>query len=84
YVYDVKGAFPGNCNPEMIELDPLDQNDAIELKQLIRKHYDYTASTVAAFILDDFDNQLKNFVKVFPSDYKKALQQKAGGVKQQA
>jgi len=23
--------------------------------------------------LDDFENQLKNFVKVFPKDYKKAL-----------
>ncbi len=25
------------------------------------------------FVLNDFDNQVKNFVKVFPKDYKKAL-----------
>ena len=41
---------------------------------MISKHYAYTGSTVAKFILDDFENQLKNFVKVFPKDYKKALQ----------
>ena len=39
----------------------------------MQKHYEYTGSTVAKFILDDLDNQLKNFVKVFPTDYKKAL-----------
>jgi glutamate synthase (NADPH/NADH) large chain len=27
-------------------------------------------------MLEDFDNQLKNFVKVFPRDYKKALKEK--------
>ena len=26
--------------------------------------------------LDDFDNQLKNFVKVFPKDYKKVISQR--------
>jgi hypothetical protein len=31
--------------------------------------------------LEDLNNQLKNFVKVFPKDYKKALLQKASGVK---
>ena len=33
----------------------------------------YTGSTVAKFVLDDFENQLKNFVKVFPKDFKKVL-----------
>jgi glutamate synthase (NADPH/NADH) large chain len=47
---------------------------------LIQKHFEYTGSTVAKFILDDFDNQLRNFVKVFPKDYKKALVQKKTSV----
>ena len=41
---------------------------------MIQQHYDYTGSTVAKFVLDDFENQLQNFVKVFPRDYKKVLQ----------
>jgi glutamate synthase (NADPH/NADH) large chain len=40
---------------------------------MIQQHYAYTGSTVAKFVLDDFDNQLQHFVKVFPTDYKKVL-----------
>ena len=73
YVYDVKGTFAGNCNMEMIDLDPVENTDTEELKAFITSHYNNTGSTVAKFVLDDFDNQLKNFVKVFPKDYKKVL-----------
>jgi glutamate synthase (NADPH/NADH) large chain len=79
YVYDVKGKFSENCNTEMVDLDACDLNDKNELFTMIQKHYEYTGSTVAKFILDDFDNQLKNFVKIFPKDYKKALVQKKIG-----
>jgi len=74
YVYDVKGKFADNCNKEMVDLDPLDEEDAQLLHQMISRHLDYTESTVAKFILDDFENQLKNFIKIFPRDFKKALQ----------
>ena len=60
----------------MVDLDPLDTEDASLLNYMITKHYAYTNSTVAKFVLDDFENQLKNFVKVFPKDYKKALLEK--------
>jgi glutamate synthase (NADPH/NADH) large chain len=77
YVYDVKGVFPGRVNREMVDLDPLDQDDIKWLQDMITRHYAYTGSTVAKFVLDDLENQAKNFVKVFPADYKKALQQRA-------
>lgn len=73
YVYDVKGNFAEQCNMEMIDLDPLEEADAKELEHMITKHYAYTGSTVAKFILDDFENQIRNFIKVFPKDYKKTL-----------
>ena len=77
YIYDVEGSFAEKCNMEMVALDPLETDDSIYLKEMITQHHTYTNSTVARFILDDFDHQLKNFVKVFPGDYKKALQKKA-------
>lgn len=77
YVYDVNGQFPKNCNPEMVDLDPLDQSDADTLHKLITQHARYTNSSVARFVLDDFETQLKNFIKVFPRDYKKVLQEKS-------
>ncbi|MES1215529.1 MAG: glutamate synthase subunit alpha, partial [Bacteroidota bacterium] len=73
FIYDVKGIFAMNCNKEMVDLDECDLNDKNDLYSLIQKHLEYTGSTVAKFILDDFENQLRNFVKVFPKDYKKAL-----------
>ncbi|WP_153799894.1 glutamate synthase large subunit [Foetidibacter luteolus] len=76
YVYDVQGKFASMCNMEMVDLDPVGEEDAKLLQDMISKHYEYTASTVARFVLDDFENQLRNFVKVFPRDYKKALLEK--------
>ncbi|MES2431120.1 MAG: glutamate synthase large subunit [Bacteroidota bacterium] len=81
YIYDVKGTFAEQCNPEMVDLDPVGDDDKEGLLKLITNHYNYTNSTVAKFVIDDFENQVKNFVKVFPTDYKKVLQLKAAKVK---
>jgi glutamate synthase (NADPH/NADH) large chain len=75
YVYDVKATFASVCNTEMVDLDPLQESDVVELRKMIEDHYKYTNSNVAKFVIDDFENQLKNFVKVFPKDYKKVLAQ---------
>jgi glutamate synthase (NADPH/NADH) large chain len=82
YVYDVNNIFPSRCNQEMVDLDPVGADDIQELKGMIEDHFHHTASTVAKFILDDFENQLKNFVKIFPKDYKKVLQAQAHGKKE--
>ncbi|HUQ65896.1 MAG TPA: glutamate synthase large subunit [Flavitalea sp.] len=73
FVYDVKGQFESLCNKEMVDLDPLETEDSDVLHQLLTNHHEYTKSTVAKFILDDFENQLKNFIKVYPGDYKKVI-----------
>ncbi len=77
YVYDVKGNFTNNCNKEMVDLDKVADDDVNELYKMIEKHGRITGSTVAKFVLNDFENQLKNFVKVFPTDYKKVLLSKS-------
>ncbi|UPK70387.1 glutamate synthase large subunit [Chitinophaga filiformis] len=82
YIYDVKGVFAGRCNKDMIDLDPLDQQDAAELQDLITKHHAYTNSTVAKFILKDWENQLRHFVKVFPKEYKAVLSASKTGAQQ--
>ncbi|MFZ8466565.1 hypothetical protein ACO1MK_14770, partial [Staphylococcus aureus] len=53
YVYDVQKTFAEKCNKEMVELDPLDQDDNKLLYDLLEKHVAYTGSTVAKFILSD-------------------------------
>jgi glutamate synthase (NADPH/NADH) large chain len=74
FIYDYQDKFNELCNKEMVDLDPLDKEDVASLKTLIEAHLEKTKSSVAKYILADFDNQLKHFVKVFPRDYKKVLQ----------
>ena len=57
----------------MVDLDEVDDNDTIFLKELINKHYLNTGSNIAKFILNDFTNQLQYFIKVFPKDFKNVL-----------
>jgi glutamate synthase (NADPH/NADH) large chain len=76
FVYDVAAQFDSLCNKEMVNLESLTEEDVQLLYDMIHKHYTYTGSAVANFILSDFDNQLQHFVKVFPTDYKKALEEK--------
>ena len=50
-----------------------DLSDEAMIKSLIDKHLRYTGSAVALAIMDDWTNQRKHFVKVFPHEYKRAL-----------
>jgi glutamate synthase (NADPH/NADH) large chain len=45
------------CNKEMVDLDPVGAEDADVLRDMIENHFLHTGSTVARFVLDDFDNQ---------------------------
>ena len=74
YIYNLQNNFEAMCNMEMVDLDPVAGDDIPVLQNLIQQHFDKTRSSVAKFILADFENQLKQFIKVFPRDYKKALQ----------
>ena len=74
YVFDVNRKFRnGLCNMEMVDFEEISSNDEIELKQLIKNHFKYTNSNLAYRILDDWENSLTHFVKIMPTDYKKAL-----------
>ena len=76
YIYDPKDEFLQNCNMEMVELERLaNEGDIAELKEMIQKHENYTGSTVAAKILEDWDSAIPQFRKVIPIDYKRALEE---------
>ncbi|MBN8681754.1 MAG: glutamate synthase large subunit [Chitinophagales bacterium] len=73
YVYDPKAALPANCNPEMIDLDPLDASDVDWLRSELEAHLTHTQSSVARFLLSDLEQQVSFFVKVYPKDYKRVM-----------
>ena len=73
YIYDIDGNFVNNCNNETFEIETLLKEDEKDLKDLIKKHLDYTESNVASTILKSWDNEKGKFVKVMPTDYKRVL-----------
>ena len=78
YVWDPKNALAAQCNMETYELDRVTAaNDILELKVLIGNHADYTESPVAASILENWEQSLRQFVKVMPTDYKRVLEEQA-------
>jgi glutamate synthase (ferredoxin) len=74
YLLDEEGDFERRCNKGMVDLEPLEAPEDIELVQgLIRKQAEYTRSTRATKVLANWDRMLPKFVKVVPRDYKRAL-----------
>ena len=62
----------------MVELESVeDAADITELRDLVQKHANYTGSTVAQAILDDWEQSLSRFIKVMPTDYKRAMKELA-------
>ena len=78
FVLDEDGAFRSRCNPAILpDLTELDEADAIEVRSLVAEHVERTGSPVGRRVLDEFDALLPKFVKVFPADYRRVLEQLA-------
>ena len=78
YVYDPENKFSsGLCNTETIEFENISEDAAAELKAIIEKHVLYTESKKGARLLADWNASLDNFVKVMPTEYKRALERLA-------
>ncbi|MGB7157754.1 MAG: glutamate synthase large subunit [Tepidisphaeraceae bacterium] len=78
YVYDDDGQFKDKCNLEMVELEKADSPDDIAtIQRLLENHVKFTGSTVAKAVLDDFEKELRWFVKVMPTDYRRVLEHQA-------
>ena len=75
YIYNERGYFDEKkFNLEMVELESLKKEDIKILKKFIQNHSNYTNSSVAKKIMKSWNKEIKNFIKVMPSDYKKALE----------
>ncbi len=73
YVWDKAGDFETKLNPELVDLDPIEQEDRDLLLDMLTKQVEFTGSEVAQSFLDNFEESLKSLVKVMPRDYKAVL-----------
>ncbi len=76
YVWDKSGDFESKLNPELVDLDPIEQEDRDLLLDMLTKHVQFTGSEVAQSFLDNFEASLASMVKVMPRDYKAVLQKR--------
>jgi glutamate synthase domain-containing protein 3 len=75
YVLDERRDFAEKrCNRAGVDLEPLmDTADIALLRSLIAKHFEYTGSPRAEWILDNWSAMVPKFVKVFPHEFKRVL-----------
>ncbi|MEO0339223.1 MAG: hypothetical protein AAF242_08405, partial [Bacteroidota bacterium] len=76
FVYNPEGIFDQKVNMEMVDLDPLSDDDFSMLKQMIHNHQAYTDSSVAKQILEAWDTEKEKFTKVMPRDFKRVLERR--------
>ncbi len=74
YVYDPDDLFHPNLNTEMVDIDPLSEDDQEWLRDVVRRHHAETGSVVAQRILDRWHTNVRHFTKVMPKDYKRVLE----------
>ncbi|SQD95343.1 glutamate synthase (large subunit) [Parafrankia sp. Ea1.12] len=60
-------------NTEMVDVDPLDDDDRSALRGIVEKHYRETGSAIASRLIANWAGAQEDFVKVMPKDYKRVL-----------
>jgi glutamate synthase (NADPH/NADH) large chain len=77
YVIDLHEA---RVNREMVDLEPLDAEDADLLRVLVQRHVEHTGSAVGEALLEDWPASAARFTKIMPRDYKNVLTARAGAL----
>jgi glutamate synthase (NADPH/NADH) large chain len=70
YLLDLREA---RLNREMVDIDPMTEQDAEFLREVVACHQAETGSAVAARLLAAWDEAVGRFSKVMPKDYKRVL-----------
>jgi glutamate synthase (ferredoxin) len=79
YVLDEDQDFPTRCNPQMVYLEQLEEQEEIdEVKAMIERHTAYTQSDRGRRVLAQWKASVARFVKVVPKDLKRVLQARKG------
>ncbi len=74
YVHDPEATLAERLNPELVDLEPLDEEDKAFLATVVRRHQEETGSPLAARLLEEAPGVWGRFVKVMPRDYRRVLE----------
>jgi glutamate synthase domain-containing protein 3 len=74
FVLDVSSDFAVRCNRALVELSPvIETSDTALLKRLIERHARFTGSARARHVLSHWEDSLRQFVRVIPTEYLRAM-----------
>jgi len=74
FVHDPRAVLARWLNPDMVELESLDEQDVRTVYELCLAHQKRTGSKLAARLVDRWDETLSGIVKVMPRDYRRVLE----------
>ena len=75
YVLDPEHKLYLRVNKELVSVEPVRQKQDITcIRELLRLHVEATGSRKGRAVLEQFDEQIKNFKKIVPYDYSHMLQ----------
>jgi glutamate synthase (NADPH/NADH) large chain len=74
YVYDPARTFGQRVNLGDVDVEPLDPDDSLLVQGLVQRHQAETGSVVAERLLESWDTEVLEFVKVMPRDYRRILE----------
>ena len=75
YIWDRTDDFNLRCNLGTVGLERIESaEEETEVRELIQRHFAYTASEMAGEVLADWPTFLSQCVKVMPIDYKRVLE----------
>ena len=76
FVLDVKGDFAEKrCNTASVDVESIGagEEDELLIRTLIERHVAATASPLGARILENWEQMLPRFLRIFPHEYRRAL-----------
>jgi glutamate synthase (NADPH) large chain len=74
YIWDPNKVAEKYINHEMVSVEYLIYDEDIaELHGMVQKHFEYTGSKRAEYILNNWSHEKDNFWKIIPEEYRKAL-----------
>ncbi|MFZ2906963.1 MAG: glutamate synthase large subunit [Cyclobacteriaceae bacterium] len=74
FVYDAEHGLERLVNKDMVDLESLTEEDMASVRVMIEKHFEYTKSDPADWILENWEHAVELFVKVMPKDFKAVLE----------
>ncbi len=73
YIYNENQNLDEQINPEMVFIDEISDRDKIKIRNIVELHYDLTRSLKAKEILENFDVEIKSFVRIIPKEINRIL-----------